>query len=184
MATTLASCFLRGVRLYNPLTGRFLQTDPIPGGSANDYDYADQDPINKFDLDGRMCLFGHHKGHKGCRGGSVTHPARSFARHATLSFGGCIVMCIGATVQEGNISFSSGGFGLWAMGPAVGWNTARVRSQGRWAFGGGGGDEIAGSLSRGYMSRPGESGGFVSGVSRSRRAGSVQRSEPVLPGAA
>jgi hypothetical protein len=33
---------------------RFLQTDPVPGGSANDYDYAAQDPINAFDLDGRM----------------------------------------------------------------------------------------------------------------------------------
>jgi hypothetical protein len=32
----------------------FLQTDPIPGGSANNYDYANQDPINEFDLSGRM----------------------------------------------------------------------------------------------------------------------------------
>ena len=27
---------------------RFLQTDPVPGGSANDYDYANQDPINGY----------------------------------------------------------------------------------------------------------------------------------------
>jgi hypothetical protein len=32
---------------------RFLQTDPIPGGSANDYDYCRQDPMNCTDLDGR-----------------------------------------------------------------------------------------------------------------------------------
>lgn len=32
---------------------RFLQTDPVRGGSANAYDYVYQDPINKFDLDGR-----------------------------------------------------------------------------------------------------------------------------------
>ena len=32
---------------------RFLQTDPIPGGSANDYDYSAQDPVNNTDLDGR-----------------------------------------------------------------------------------------------------------------------------------
>jgi hypothetical protein len=30
----------------------FLQTDPIPGGSANAYDYANQDPINNYDLGG------------------------------------------------------------------------------------------------------------------------------------
>ena len=34
-------------------TSRFLQTDPVPGGSANDYDYSGQDPINNTDLDGR-----------------------------------------------------------------------------------------------------------------------------------
>jgi RHS repeat-associated protein len=44
---------LIGVRVYDPITGRFLQTDPIKGGSANDYDYADQDPVNEMDLDGR-----------------------------------------------------------------------------------------------------------------------------------
>ncbi len=32
--------------------GRFLQTDPIPGGRPNAYDYADQDPINNYDLAG------------------------------------------------------------------------------------------------------------------------------------
>lgn len=32
----------------------FLQTDPIPGGSANNYDYVDQDPINATDLAGTL----------------------------------------------------------------------------------------------------------------------------------
>ncbi|MDP9386714.1 MAG: PA14 domain-containing protein [Actinomycetota bacterium] len=43
-----------GVRLYDPALGRFLQVDPVEGGSANDYDYAEADPINGFDLDGRL----------------------------------------------------------------------------------------------------------------------------------
>lgn len=38
-----------GVRLYDPALGRFLETDPVPGGSANDYDYCSSDPINCFD---------------------------------------------------------------------------------------------------------------------------------------
>jgi hypothetical protein len=32
----------------------FLQTDPIPGGSANAYDYCSQDPINCYDLNGQF----------------------------------------------------------------------------------------------------------------------------------
>jgi RHS repeat-associated protein len=52
---SLAGLTLMGVRLYNPTTGRFLQVDSVECGSANKYDYARQDPLNKFDLDGRQC---------------------------------------------------------------------------------------------------------------------------------
>jgi hypothetical protein len=45
-----------GVRLYDPNLGRFLSMDPVEGGSANDYDYVSGDPVNAFDLDGRMCF--------------------------------------------------------------------------------------------------------------------------------
>src|SRR5204863_9481017 len=50
---TLAGIVLMGQRLYSPGLGRFLQVDPVPGGSANDYDYANQDPLNRLDLAGR-----------------------------------------------------------------------------------------------------------------------------------
>ncbi len=41
-----------GVRSYVPTLGRFLSPDPVKGGSANAYDYADQDPVNDADLTG------------------------------------------------------------------------------------------------------------------------------------
>ena len=42
-----------GARPYVPGLGRFLQVDPVEGGSANDYDYCAGDPVNLFDLRGR-----------------------------------------------------------------------------------------------------------------------------------
>ncbi|MCU1644951.1 MAG: hypothetical protein JWN03_5226 [Nocardia sp.] len=41
-----------GVRTFLPILGRFLQVDPIAGGSANAYDYAFADPVNNLDLAG------------------------------------------------------------------------------------------------------------------------------------
>ncbi|MFJ9551432.1 DNRLRE domain-containing protein [Streptomyces erythrochromogenes] len=49
---TLNNITLMGVRLYNPTTGRFLSSDPVPGGSCNAYDYACADPVNNDDVTG------------------------------------------------------------------------------------------------------------------------------------
>ena len=50
--TGLAQTIEMGARQYDPDLGRFLEVDPIEGGSANDYDYVNADPINGLDLDG------------------------------------------------------------------------------------------------------------------------------------
>lgn len=52
-SSTPGGLSLMGVRLYAPTLGRFLTTDPVEGGSANDYDYVAGDPVNVLDLDGR-----------------------------------------------------------------------------------------------------------------------------------
>jgi RHS repeat-associated protein len=57
-ADTPSGLTLMGVRLYNATTGRFLQVDPVYGGSANDYDYCNGDPVNCTDLDGRCPIPG------------------------------------------------------------------------------------------------------------------------------
>jgi RHS repeat-associated protein len=41
-----------GARSYIPQLGRFLQADPMPGGSSNPYAYTNGDPINETDLTG------------------------------------------------------------------------------------------------------------------------------------
>jgi RHS repeat-associated protein len=66
--TDNAGIVLMGARLYDPSLGRFLQVDPVPGGSCNTYDYVCQDPVNNVDLNGQdevphwvrvlMCLIG------------------------------------------------------------------------------------------------------------------------------
>jgi RHS repeat-associated protein len=43
-----------GARPYDPSTGRFLQVDPIEGGTSNDYVHP-TDPVNQADLDGSIC---------------------------------------------------------------------------------------------------------------------------------
>ncbi|WP_405816532.1 DNRLRE domain-containing protein [Streptomyces sp. NBC_01390] len=71
---------LMGVRLYDATTGRFLSVDPVPGGSANAYDYGYGDPLNHYDLDGRW-WWGHHYWHRVHR--RISHWARRhpFVRH-------------------------------------------------------------------------------------------------------
>lgn len=51
-SSTLSGSTLMGVRLYVPSTGRFLQPDPVVGGSPSAYAYP-SDPVNAFDLDGK-----------------------------------------------------------------------------------------------------------------------------------
>lgn len=48
---TSAGIVSMGARLYQPEMGRFLQVDPVLGGTENPYEYP-SDPINNEDLDG------------------------------------------------------------------------------------------------------------------------------------
>ena len=61
-----------GARPYDPLLGRFLSVDPIVGGSLNTYDYAGQDPINNYDVDGRAMCEGSAEAPCGAASGAAT----------------------------------------------------------------------------------------------------------------
>jgi hypothetical protein len=55
--TLSSECDFRVKAQRSSTQGRFLSKDPIEGGSANAYEYAGGDPINKVDPSGRF-LFG------------------------------------------------------------------------------------------------------------------------------
>lgn len=48
----LAGFTLMGLRMYQPMTGRFLSVDSEPGGNATPYDYCSGDPVGCTDLSG------------------------------------------------------------------------------------------------------------------------------------
>jgi RHS repeat-associated protein len=59
-ATDTTGLVLMGARLFNPGTGQFTSTDPVPGGNSTAYAYP-QDPINSFDLNGQWGWHIHYR---------------------------------------------------------------------------------------------------------------------------
>jgi hypothetical protein len=49
-----SAVIVMGARSYVPRLGRFLQTDPVSGGSANAYAYTFGDPVNTSDPSGAL----------------------------------------------------------------------------------------------------------------------------------
>jgi hypothetical protein len=90
----------------------FLQTDPIPGASANAYDYCNQDPVNCTDLSGEcpFCVVV----------GLTAGRAAIVALGAGAAAGGSLYVLTRAEVQEMGNRLFSGDFSFdpfsWAKG--------------------------------------------------------------------
>jgi RHS repeat-associated protein len=89
-----------GARSYIPQLGRFLTSDPVPGGSANAYDYVDQDPVNGFDLGGE-CL---NKRYRECH----IPPKQSHAGHKTRQPRPKLIRTGAVAVTGGGITATGG----------------------------------------------------------------------------
>lgn len=105
---TTNNLILMGARPYDPTLGRFLTPDPIQNGSLNDYDYAGQDPINGYDLDGTLCW--------GCIGHAVTGAAIMLAPIAA------------GTVVGGVSGVFCGACGVFLGAGAAGFTTGLISS--------------------------------------------------------
>jgi RHS repeat-associated protein len=98
----IGGVILMGVRIYSPATGRFIQNDPVDGGSCGAYDYTCADPINKLDLGGR-CVWAWacrqvNSGRAGAR-----YVARSVQRNPGCYFGASGSGCPSVTRLSRNI---------------------------------------------------------------------------------
>ena len=90
---------------------------PVEGGSANDYDYANGDPINNFDLTGLYCLTGENPN------GTCRSIARGLQRNwKEITLGVIVVGAIACTVSVAcgvAVAGALGSVGLWGGSAAL-----------------------------------------------------------------
>jgi RHS repeat-associated protein len=119
-------------REYDPTTGRFNGLDPTPPGPTSpyeaSYDYAGQDPINNYDLDGKkVCA---HLGPLSGLCGAVANGSRATANtiksgleaygRGSLSVSGCVYYCAGVVGYHGRLYLQTGERG--ALGGGLMWS--------------------------------------------------------------
>ncbi len=101
-----------GARVYLPGLGRFLQVDPVQGGTPNPYTYV-TDPVNDFDLSGTC-------GWKFWRGSCKTVKPGPIKGYSNWLFGGGKSQKVGKNDVKWNLSTSTqrggGVYGLGGLG--------------------------------------------------------------------
>ncbi|MBI4933671.1 MAG: hypothetical protein HY828_07320 [Actinobacteria bacterium] len=137
-----------GARPYNPTLGRFLEVDPVEGGTTtNDYGYV-PDPVNMYDLNGTCGVFGNpfkecddsHQGEEGFLGGAFTKAGRAIAK-AAPSVSACMVVCMELGYSRGSGFYATPGIGIAVSTPSLAFGAKphcglhEIRAFGEVAFG-------------------------------------------------
>lgn len=111
-ASTPGGPTLMGVRLYIPTLGRFLTTDPVAGGSANDYDYVGADPVNSTDLNGQW----RRPRWVSWRNAGRVSAVGAFGVCTIASFGACAAVGVGAGLIAARASAGRRCLKCWSFG--------------------------------------------------------------------
>ena len=145
---TLAQITLMGVRLYNPVLGRFLSVDPVTGGSCNNYDYVCADPINALDLDGKKCWTCSAKkwGRRAWKYKSQIATVALAGACVLLTAGTCLVASLALTAAQSYGDYRRGRFSYKRTAANLAWTLTSAYG-GKLISGGGR------SLRRGWMNR-------------------------------
>ena len=147
---------LMGARVYIPALGRFAQLDPKVGGSANGYDYVNQDPVNGSDPSGNQSdnwLINGITGLAAFAVGAIVAPARGALVGVLVgAIAGAAVAGISHAIEyavTGQTEFSATRLGISILAGALGggivgrvrWAKAQNRAAGN-VNGGAGADDV------------------------------------------
>lgn len=102
-----------GARVYIPILGRFLQVDPVEGGTDNNYVYAN-DPVNEFDLDGKWARSWWRNTKKAVKGAAKWAWRNREGISAVVGTAACVIgtagVCGGVAVATAIISGVAAGY--------------------------------------------------------------------------
>ena len=119
-ATNTATGLIQmGVRVYDPVTGRFLSTDPVYGGNDNSYTYP-VDPIGGYDLSGKARIYYNYVGFWFAK--TLVSVSIFLSRKEVRRLKHWMDSYIGYGATAGTVA--SGFFGSWLLAagvPVAGW---------------------------------------------------------------